>query len=93
MSSSNTPAQVGAVNVDSAWSTGINNFVWDTNKYPNASQMIANFHSMNVRVICWATSLVDTDSPSYQEGFDNNYYLNNGRTIKWWYVSVRVVPS
>jgi len=59
--------------------------VWDTTKYPNATQMIEQFHSLGVRVICWVTSMVDTDSPNYQYGYDNNYYLNNGRTIKWWH--------
>lgn len=29
--------------------------------------------------------MVDTDSPNYQYGLQNNYYLNNGRTIKWWH--------
>jgi alpha-glucosidase (family GH31 glycosyl hydrolase) len=28
---------VGAINIDSAWSTGFNNFIWNTEKFPNAS--------------------------------------------------------
>jgi len=31
---------LGAVDIDSAWSTGINNFIWDTVKFPNISDFI-----------------------------------------------------
>lgn len=40
-------SQVGAVNIDSDWSTGFNNFVWNS-KYPNATAMIEQFHSWGV---------------------------------------------
>jgi alpha-glucosidase (family GH31 glycosyl hydrolase) len=32
--------RVGAVNIDSRWSTGVNSFKWDTKKFPNATLMI-----------------------------------------------------
>jgi len=44
---------VGAVNIDSKWSIGINNFVWDTTKFPNAKSMVDHFHSLDIRVILW----------------------------------------
>ena len=34
--------QVGAVDIDSGWSTGFNNFIFDTGKYPNASSMVSD---------------------------------------------------
>ncbi len=43
--------------------------------YPNVSAMIDAFHSMNIRVIFWITSMVDTDSPNYQYGYDHDYYI------------------
>ena len=43
--------KVGAVDIDSQWSTADNNFIFDTTKYPNASAMIEYFHSINVRVV------------------------------------------
>ena len=67
--------QVGAVDIDSAWSTGFNNFIFDTKKYPNATEMIQHFHSQNIRVILWATSIVDTTSSNYQEGYNNKYFI------------------
>ena len=33
--------QVGAVNLDSGWSTGYNNFIFDTKKYPNATYVVS----------------------------------------------------
>lgn len=82
---------VGALDIDSEWSTGINNFIWDTTKYPDAKGMIDTLHSKNISVICWVTSVVDTDSSNYQEGLDNNYFLNTSRrgghvgTVNWWH--------
>jgi len=76
---------VGAVDIDSEWETGDNNFIWDTRKYPNASWMIEQFHHMGVRVICWVTSLVNNDTSNYQYGKDHMYFLSNGRTVKWWH--------
>jgi alpha-glucosidase (family GH31 glycosyl hydrolase) len=56
------------VDVDSTWETGFNNFVFDTGRYPNASAMVEEFHSMGIRVIFWITNMVDVDSPNYKDG-------------------------
>ncbi|XP_065826338.1 alpha-glucosidase 2-like isoform X2 [Oscarella lobularis] len=80
---------VGAVDIDSTWATACNDFIVDTNKYPNATEMIDYFHSKNISVILWATSMIDTDSPTYQEGFNNSYYLKDAlgkvAVVKWWH--------
>ena len=68
-------SQVGAVDIDSSWSTGFNNFIFDTKKYPNAAEMINFFHSKNIRVIIWATSFINTDSSNYKEAHKNGYLL------------------
>ena len=44
-------------------------------RFPNASAMIEEFHNMGVRVIFWITNMIDQDSPNYQEGYDNGYYV------------------
>ena len=36
-------------------------------------------------MILWATSMIDTDSPNYAEGKAKGYYLNDGKTVKWWH--------
>jgi alpha-glucosidase (family GH31 glycosyl hydrolase) len=80
---------VGAVDVDSAWETGFNDFVFNREKYPNASYMIRDFHTKNIKVIVWVTSMVDTNSPNYEEGLAKQYYvkdvLGKSAVIKWWH--------
>eukprot|EP01090_Pellita_catalonica_P001799 TRINITY_DN11532_c0_g1_i1.p1 TRINITY_DN11532_c0_g1~~TRINITY_DN11532_c0_g1_i1.p1 ORF type:complete len:598 (+),score=88.49 TRINITY_DN11532_c0_g1_i1:106-1899(+) len=78
---------VGAVDIDSQWATGDNDFVWNREKYPQPKQMIDHFHSLGVRVINWVTNLVNTDSPNYAYGKSKGYFLTglDGDTIHWWH--------
>ena len=80
---------VGAINIDSGWSTGFNNFEVDTNKFPQFGQLVEKMHEQDVRVILWITSMVDKDSSNYDEGFANNYYISNGfgqqAVLHWWH--------
>ncbi|EGD82550.1 hypothetical protein PTSG_03202 [Salpingoeca rosetta] len=80
---------VGAVDIDSTWEVGFNNFEFNTDKFPNASAMVEEFHKMGVRVIFWITNMIDTDSPNYQDGYNKGYYVRNvlGKqgTVKWWH--------
>ncbi|HPM76513.1 MAG TPA: glycoside hydrolase family 31 protein [bacterium] len=75
---------VGAVIIDSPWETGYNTFEWDESLFADPQGMIDYFHSLDVRVFMWITPNVNVDSPNYQEGFDNGYYINDGRTLEWW---------
>eukprot|EP01080_Neovahlkampfia_damariscottae_P002516 gene2516-3222_t len=75
---------VGAVLVDSQWSSGVNNFLWNRKKYPDHKNFIDYFHNKGVKVVCWVTSMVNLDSSNYKEGYQNNFYLNNGTSVKWW---------
>jgi alpha-glucosidase (family GH31 glycosyl hydrolase) len=43
---------LGAIDIDSGWSTGYNNFIWDTKKFPNITEMVSHLHSLNISVIC-----------------------------------------
>ena len=36
---------VGALNIDSAWATGFNNFKWNYTKFPNPKGLIDKMHS------------------------------------------------
>ena len=78
---------VGAMDLDSAWSTGFNNFVVDTHKFPDFKGFVQSMHSLGVNVICWATSMVDTDSSNYEDGKSKGYYVKGLTTdlIKWWH--------
>ena len=61
-----------------------------------AAQMVQQLHAINVRVILWATSMVDTDSPNYEAGVKGGYYIKNpfGACCVWcgvgWCAQVQV---
>eukprot|EP01112_Ceratiomyxa_fruticulosa_P014249 TRINITY_DN4067_c0_g1_i3.p1 TRINITY_DN4067_c0_g1~~TRINITY_DN4067_c0_g1_i3.p1 ORF type:complete len:600 (+),score=91.45 TRINITY_DN4067_c0_g1_i3:133-1932(+) len=74
---------VGGLDIDDGWETGYGEFT-PNSLYPNVTYMTQYMKSLNVSVIFWITSLVDTNSPNYQYGLQNNFYLNNGKTQKWW---------
>lgn len=82
---------VGAVDIDSAWSTGINNFVVDTTKFPDMGALIDALHAQSIRVILWATSMIDTDSSNYAEAAGLGFFIRDGLNqttadpIKWWH--------
>jgi hypothetical protein len=80
-----TTFRVGGIDIDSKWSTGVNNFIFDTTHFPNATLLIEQMHQLGVRVILWVTSVVDTDSSNHAEGLKNGYYLNDGYPFKWWH--------
>lgn len=51
----------------------------------SVSPQINHFHSKNIRVILWATSMVDNDSPNFQEAYDNGYLIKY-ELIEWLYM-------
>jgi len=75
---------VGAIIIDRPWSTGVNNFVPHPEQYPDLAAYVKKWHDMDLRVMIWATSVVNEDSPNFQEAYDNGYFLSGGKTVKWW---------
>jgi len=82
---------VGAVDIDSLWATGVNNFVVDRSKFPDMKGFVEGMHNDSVRVILWATSMVDTDSSNYQAMVDGGFFIRDGlndttpSTLHWWH--------
>jgi alpha-glucosidase (family GH31 glycosyl hydrolase) len=91
---------VAAIDIDSGWSTGYNNFIFDLKKYPDPKGMVNTFHNLGVRVILWVTSMIDTDSSNYAEAVAKGYIVKGvltlaffthprpglfENTIKWWH--------
>jgi len=83
---------VGAIIIDSPWSTAYNNFDWNTKRYPNSTEMIHNFNKQNVKVILWLTGCINSTAtdvpnqkhPSFDEIREKGYAVNNGKTSHWW---------
>jgi len=42
---------VGGLDIDSGWSTGYNNFIIDTNKFANMTQLVNQMHAQGVNVV------------------------------------------
>ena len=81
---------VGALNIDSEWATAFNNFEVDIVKFPDFEGLVKSLHDKDIRVTMWATSMVNTDDPDYQEAIDNKYLVRWGKTgevrpLKWWH--------
>lgn len=75
---------VGAVIIDRPWATDSNTFIPDPELYPDLAEYIQMFHDKDIRVIMWATSIVNDTASNFQEGKDKGYFLSGGKTVKWW---------
>ncbi|MDR3313940.1 MAG: hypothetical protein LBS96_05730 [Oscillospiraceae bacterium] len=75
---------VGAVVIDRPWSTDATTFVPDPELYPDLGQYVQTFHDKGVRVMLWASSMVNETASNYQEGKEKGYFLSGGKTVKWW---------
>lgn len=62
-----------------------------TDKFPDFAGLVSELHAENVRVILWATSMVNVENPDYDECVQNQYLVRNGkgivRPLKWWHGS------
>ncbi len=80
---------VGGLDIDSTWATEFNNFVVNTNKFPDFPGLISELHEQNIRVILWATSMINVENPDYNMVVENNYAVRNGkgevRPLHWWH--------
>lgn len=75
---------VGAVIIDRPWATDSNTFIPDPERYPELSDYVDIFHSKGIRVIIWATSIINETASNFSEGKEKGYFLSNGQTVKWW---------
>jgi hypothetical protein len=79
---------VGGLDVDSGWSTGYDNVVV-TPAFGDLAGLTARMHALDVRVIMWATALVNTDSPNFAAGPAKGFFLrdalNETALVSWWH--------
>lgn len=85
---------LGAILIDSPWSTRYNNFRFDEKRYPNPGRMIDDLHQRDVRLVLWMTNFINTraslsDAPGDEEdlysiGKAKGYFVNDGAPVKWW---------
>ncbi|MBI2497267.1 MAG: hypothetical protein HYV75_04870, partial [Opitutae bacterium] len=83
---------VGAVIVDSPWSTAYNDFNWDAARYPDPAGLVQALRERGVRVVMWLTGTVNETSkdtsrqadPAFAEIAQRGYAIDRGRVISWW---------
>ena len=75
---------VGAVIIDRPWQTAPNTFEPDPKRYPKLGQLVQAFHERDVWVMMWITSVVNATASTYAEAKANGYFLNGGKTVRWW---------
>ena len=80
---------VGATNIDSSWMTAYNTFQQNTDLWPDMGGFIADMHDQAVRVIFWATSMVNELHPEYKMAHAKGYLVKNSkgfaRPVEWWH--------
>ncbi len=83
---------VGALIVDSPWSLSYNDFLWDTNKYPDPKGTIKFLKDQNIKVVMWLTACINSKSkdtrnnasPDFEYVRKMGYAVNNGQESDWW---------
>lgn len=89
---------VGVVVIDSPWATDYNTFIPNPSRYPKFDELVAELREDGVRVVMWTTQMVNESSfdlepggdtypgpaPNFEEGIDNDYFVNGGETSFWW---------
>ena len=85
---------LGAILIDSPWSTRYNNFRFDEKRYPNPRKMIDTLHDRDVRLVLWMTNFINTpesladaagdEEDLYSVGKAKGYFVNEGVPITWW---------
>lgn len=85
---------IGAVMLDSPWSTAYNDFLFDERRYPDARSTIGRWRRDGIRTVLWMTDIINTrsdhaDAPGttedlYEYGRSHGYFVNNGQPLKWW---------
>jgi alpha-glucosidase (family GH31 glycosyl hydrolase) len=85
---------LGAILIDSPWSTRYTTFQFDEKRYPEPRKMIEALHARDVRLVLWMTNFINTpdslsDAPGdeedlYSVGKSKGYFINDGAPIRWW---------
>lgn len=63
-----------------------NSYRWDRNRYPQAELMIDDLHDRNIRVIMWATGIMNKEAEYFEVVNDHYCYPEAGNCDKagWW---------
>lgn len=75
---------VAALVLDRPWELAVSSFQPDPNTFPNLDKLIAYAHEKDTKVVVWSVSAIGPESPNFAHAKKNNYFLNNGKMVRWW---------
>jgi alpha-glucosidase (family GH31 glycosyl hydrolase) len=75
---------VGVVIIDRPWDTSPNSFIPSPILYPDLGEYIKKFHDINVKVVMWATSIINQEAETFAEARDRGFLLKGKTDLKWW---------
>ncbi len=75
---------VGVVIIDRPWDTAPNSFIPSPVLYPDLGKHIQQYHSKNVKVVMWATSIINQESETFAEAKAKGYFVKGRTDLKWW---------
>ena len=89
---------VGVVVIDSPWETNYNTFIPNPARYPKFDQLVKDLHAKGIRVVLWATQMVNqasmdleqggdkypAPSPNYAEGEQCGFFVDAAKKYLWW---------
>jgi len=82
---------VGAIDIDSGWSTGYNNFIPDSSTFPSWPSFVSGIKAeYGVRVILWMTSMINHESSNFNEALSRKFFVLDGFNepavnLSWWH--------
>lgn len=76
--------------IDDMYTTHYGDFDFNPKKFPNASQMIAQLHSLGFRVTTWMTPFANIESRAFLEGAEKSFWIKTAAPksvtslTRWW---------
>ena len=76
------------------WATQFNNFEVNKDKFPDFQSLVSNIHAQKIRVILWATSMINLENPDFAMAMENKFIVRNSTggigvgpnpALKWWH--------
>jgi alpha-D-xyloside xylohydrolase len=76
---------ISALWIDRPYDTAVNNFGFDSKRYPDATGMIKQLNASGFRVGVWSTPYLEPSADLHKFAMDNNYFVKMGfqKLNKW----------
>ncbi len=59
------------------------NFLWNDEVFPDHEGLLKKIHDRGIKVCVWINPYIGQKSPLFQEGLENNYFVNTGDGDVW----------